>query len=396
MKSRRGLIGPAAGLAVIAVVLLPASASAQTTPRRYIAFGDSITFGTGDSGRTELGYPSRLEDLLNQRGSSADVTNAGLPGETTGEALSRINRVLNQTPGDVLLLMEGTNDINTQANSTGQVSNETILANLNEMANRAEARGMQVVHATLVPRLPSANYDGTNHATADLAAKIRELADAHNRRLADPFEVFFYQTTNVFTADYVGGSDKLHPNAAGYDLMAHIFGDVLTNVDSVPPVLGTFSPADGAESVPSTTTVQVDLFDFGAGLDLTATRLNINGTDVEPPISGTPRKVEIRYTPATPFVGAVVVRVRGRDLANPVHTFDRQVTQFVIAGTTFLRGDLDRDGRVDGADLLLFAPRFGARRGDPRFVATADINGDETVDGQDLAILASNFGRSSF
>jgi hypothetical protein len=71
------------------------------------------------------------------------------------------------------------------------------------------------------------------------------------------------------------------------------------------------------------------------------------------------------------------------------------VTQFVVAGTSFLAGDIDRDGRVDGADLLAFAPYFGSQRGDGRYRGFADLNTDDRVDGVDLALLAANFGRSS-
>jgi hypothetical protein len=50
---------------------------------------------------------------------------------------------------------------------------------------------------------------------------------------------------------------------------------------------------------------------------------------------------------------------------------------------------------VDGADLIRLALRFGARRGESRFLPGADLNGDSVVDGADLAVLSSNFGRSS-
>jgi len=367
--------------------LLPPAATAQVTPRTYIAFGDSITFGTGDQANLG-GYPGRLQTLLIARGVNAQVVNAGLPGETTVDGLTRINTVLNRG-GDVLLLMEGTNDINEH------VSLETTIFDLNQMATRAEARGMQAVHATIPPRLSSANYDGTNHFTESLAVQIRELAFRHDRRLADPFEVFFHLTPN-FESLYVGGSDKLHPNAAGYDLMARVFADVLTNVDSVPPVVGGIFPLDGATDVPASTSIDVDLYDFGAGIDLSATQLLINGQAVVTPLNGTPRKVTISYQSPQPLAGGVTVSLHSRDTATPPNTLDRQLTQFVIAGTTFLAGDLDRNGRVDGADLLLFAPHFGARTGDPRYRAVCDLNNDGIVDGQDLALLATNFGRSSF
>ena len=100
---------------------------------------------------------------------------------------------------------------------------------------------------------------------------------------------------------------------------------------------------------------------------------------METPLSGSQRKVEIRYTPATPFTGVVIVRLRSRDLASPPHTFDREVTQFIISGTTFLSGDIDRDGRVDGVDLLVFAPTFGARKGDARYKGFSTTTASSTA-----------------
>lgn len=379
------ILGGAAGCALALALLPPSPAGAQT--KQYIAFGDSITFGTGDE-KNLGGYPARLEQLLNSRGFPSKVLNAGQPGEATGEALTRLNRVL-QGGGDVLLLMEGTNDINEK------VSTETIAADLNLMASKAEAKGIQVVHLTIVPRLPSAGTDGNNRITAELNGRIRELAWSKQRRLADPFEVFFNETAD-FTQLYGGGDDKLHPKAAGYDLLARTVADVLTGVDGVAPVTGLVDPTDDEQNVPATTPISLDLYDFGAGIDLANTKLLVNGQPVDTPFTGSPQKATIRYTPPQPWVGVIAFGLRTRDLASPPHTVDRTLATFVVAGTKFLRGDIDRDGRVDGVDLLAFAPRFGARSPDPRYRTFADLNGDGVVDGTDLAILAANFGKTSF
>ena len=371
--------------ALMLALLLPRLAGAQTTPATtYVAFGDSITAGVGDETKRG-GYPARLQDILS-RSASVEVRNEGLPGEETSGGVTRINRVLREGD-DVLLLMEGTNDVN-------KISVETITANLAEIARRAAEHGLRTVHATPIPRHPAASNDGKNIVTGQLAAAVRELAFSQQRSLVDPFEVFFNETPNFQTL-YADG-DKVHPKAAGYDLLARVFADVLTNVDSVLPVTGLVDPFNDQKNVPSSTSIRIDLYDFGAGLDLANTKLSINGVDVETPISGSQRKVEIRYTPPTPFSGVVIVRLRSRDLANPPHIFDREVTQFTISGTSFLRGDIDLNGRVDGVDLLAFAPVFGAQRSDFRYKAYADINSDGIVDGQDLAILALNFGKASF
>jgi lysophospholipase L1-like esterase len=370
-------------LSVLGVLALASSAQAQTT---YVAFGDSITQGFGDDpNRAEKGYPPRLEALLQQRGQNAEVRNEGLASETTSDGLSRISRVL-KTGDDVLLLMEGTNDVGEQ-----KLSNETIAFNLDKIAEKAEANGMTVVHSTVIPRF-GANYDSTNIVTGDFNGRVRELAWNKERKLADPFEVLLRQTTSLGQLYF----DKLHPNTAGYDLLARIFADVLTNVDSVPPVTGLVTPVNDSPRVPPTTPIHLNVYDFGTGIDVAATRLVVNEQVVNTPLTGNSRKLEITYVPPEPWKGVVIVRLRSQDLANPPNLLDREITQFTIEGTTFLPGDVDRDGRVDGADLLAFAPHFGARRGEARFVGFADLNIDDEINGTDLAILGSNFGKTSF
>ena len=140
----------------------------------FLAFGDSITEGYGDTSSLGGGYPSRLERWLRQEGYDAIVENHGVGGETTSSGLSRIDSVL-AGGGDYLLLMEGTNDISRRA------SVETIAFNLDEMAARAEALDIIAVHATVIPRIPTAPVDASNAATSALAQ-----SDPRPRRGAPP------------------------------------------------------------------------------------------------------------------------------------------------------------------------------------------------------------------
>jgi lysophospholipase L1-like esterase len=374
--------------------VLAFTASVVSAQTGYIAFGDSITFGIGDDPlRTERGYPARLQALLQGAGINAVMQNKGIGGEATPEGLARIDDVLAELAksGDVLLLMEGTNDV-----SRGY-SMDFIRFNLNEMARRAEARGMSVVQATTIPRLPNAKFDSQNVTNALLNQNVRDMAGRRERKLADPFEVFG-ATPDLFNRYYYKGEDDRvgHPNAAGYDVLAQTFFDVIRGVDRVPPVAGILSPLHGAKNVSPTAPVSVEVWDFGQGIDLPATTLVANGvvTGIVP--TGDARHVTLTYQPATPLAGVVSVRLRSRDLAVPPNTVDREIARFTIAGTQVLQGDLDQDGRVDGADLLRFARHFGSRRTDPLYSDVADLNEDDVVDGLDLAILASNFGKSSF
>jgi acyl-CoA thioesterase-1 len=371
-----------------AAPLTAAPAPKDTGNPLYVAFGDSITSGAGDPKGT--GYPGRLEGLLTASAKSpVTVINAGLPGETTAEGVSRIGSTL-VAGATAVLLMEGTNDLN------AKLSVDTIVQNLDLMARKAEARGIKTVLATVIPRLPTADSDPTNLATGTLAGALRDLAWSTNRALVDPFEVFFVLTPDAFSQDYVGGADKLHPNAAGYNLLAQTFADVLNGTDKIPPVTGGLSPYNGQQNVLPTIQVDVDVYDFGAGIDVANTHLLINGQAVGATPTGDRRKLSFRYRPPSPFSGVVTVGLQTQDQAQPPNTFSGTLAQFVVEGTVFLTGDINHDGIVDGLDLILFAYCFGAHRFDPNFRIYCDFNGDGIVDGIDLALMAANFGKRSF
>jgi len=384
-------VSPVAGLllALVAGLLLAFPAGAQT---RYLAFGDSITAGVGDPPEVDPpGYPPRLEQLLASAGRNAVVFNRGVGGERTPEGLARIGSVIAEG-GDVLLLMEGSNDI------SRSISLETTQFNLGEMARRAQSQGLAVIQATVIPRIPRALRDADNILNQELNEAIRHQAGVQGRDLADHFEVFG-QLPDLFAQYYWDSPEDFvgHPNREGYDVMAETFFDTIVGNDSVPPVTGTLLPVNGARNVGSGQPVRVELWDFGAGIDIGASRLFINGEEVGVAPTGNTRQVRLEYFPPSPWQGVVRVAYSARDLANPPNSVDRrEIARFIIAGTVFLAGDLDTDGRVDGADLVAFARRFGARRSDGLYLAAADLNRDDIIDGEDLAILASNFGRSSF
>ena len=54
--------------------------------------------------------------------------------------------------------------------------------------------------------------------------------------------------------------------------------------------------------------------------------------------------------------------------------------------------DFDGDGNVNFADFLIFAGKFGSRRGQERYDARCDLNGDGAIDFDDFLIFAASFG----
>ena len=316
-------------------MLLPATlAEAQTT--FYTAFGDSITAGNGDDpDRPEPGYPARLEVLLNGLGIDARVENRGVGGEHTPEGLTRLDDVLDELYTDVMILMEGTNDI------TKDISPETTRFNLNEMAKKAKTKkaDMEVIHATLIPRSPLATVDSQNVTNKYLNELLRDLAGSQEGRLMDSFEVFG-SAPDPFESLYADlPNDRVgHPNAAGYDLLAETLFDVLVGVDSVPPVTGLISPRNRAQEVAAQPTISVDIWDFGTGILKRASVLLVNGQEVQAETSAAGLSYNFSYTPTEALEGVVSIGVRSSDKAEPANSVDREVARFTIAGTLFVDG----------------------------------------------------------
>jgi acyl-CoA thioesterase-1 len=128
-------LGRAALLAVLMVTCGNISAN-STTPLRIVAIGASNTHGwyVGNQGA----YPAQLQALLRAKGIDAQVTNAGVPFDTTAMMLRRIdNDVPNGT--ELVILQPGGNDLRFLG------SKQQRAANIAEMERRLRARSIKLV-----------------------------------------------------------------------------------------------------------------------------------------------------------------------------------------------------------------------------------------------------------
>ena len=198
--------------------LLAGAATTASAQDVVLAFGDSITHGLGDGSVTcdgaPGGYPPRLRSTLGTQGTPITTRNYGLCGERTSSGVSRIDAVLADNPdADVILIMEGTNDLSSNA-----ISTQSMRFNLNQMVDKAEAAGLEPVLASPVPRAPEA---GSNERTGFLTALIQQDAAAQDIVFANPYAALV-DIPDLYETYY---SDPFHPNASGYDLLANVFVD---------------------------------------------------------------------------------------------------------------------------------------------------------------------------
>lgn len=206
-----------------------------------IAFGDSITKGVKDDDGTyacnatkcdvdecNCGYPPRLEVLLQNSLSSPDIVviNEGNPGETTVGGLERLPEVLEGGNSDYVLLLEGVNNIfNIQ---DGHIESElgAIIPKLEEMVKLVKASGATPLIATLTPT--SGLVHGTfNPAIKKINPMIAELAAGEGIVLVDLHAAFFAAGYIDYNNDggLLSDEDGLHPNGAGYDVIAQAWED---------------------------------------------------------------------------------------------------------------------------------------------------------------------------
>lgn len=236
----------------VGAALGSAATAAHAQELTFLAFGDSITVGYGDTSNPGGGYPPRLQRWLRQQGYDCVVESYGVGGETTSSGLSRIDSVL-AGGGDYLLLMEGTNDI------SQRVGVESIRFNLDEMASRAEALGMVVVHASVIPRVPTAPADADNSATSALALAIRTMGAELHRAVADQFTLF-EGLPDVFENYYYYDPDVIdivgHPNTDGYIEIGGLFLETLLPLLDTPAIA--IVPPPGPVQAGSLTAFGVD------------------------------------------------------------------------------------------------------------------------------------------
>ena len=169
-----------------------------------LAFGDSLTFGTGAT--PDQSYPAALEALIGRR-----VVRSGVPGEETAQGLERLPEALETHRPALLILCHGGNDILRKRDRRRTVDN------LRAMVRLARERRIDVV-------LVGVPAFGLLLSTADFYGGLAE-------ELNLPFEG---DALADILADNNLKSDMIHPNAAGYQRLARAIADLLRRDGAVP------------------------------------------------------------------------------------------------------------------------------------------------------------------
>jgi len=214
----------------------------QVSVTRFMAFGDSITWGTASPPAGFLAYPipapsysypSQLLGLLGGRYPDQAITmaNEGWPGEAIGDGLNRLPSALAVNTPEVLLLLHGANDLLV---SPGSATTQYIASKLRDMVRTAKARmpAIRVLLATFPPQYHGTiPYDRGAGAefVPELNQRIIAVAQSEGATLVDLYAAF-----PPGGKPYIG-VDGLHPTEQGFTLMAQTFAKVIQEKFEVRP-----------------------------------------------------------------------------------------------------------------------------------------------------------------
>jgi len=162
-----------------------------------LAFGDSLTYGTGTS--RDNAYPAVLEKMTGLK-----VVNAGIPGEISAAGLTRLPALLREHHPDLIIICHGGNDILRHMN-LNQTHN-----NIQKMITLAQANNTQIILIG-VPEFG---------LFLDTLPLYSDLAESNHIPIAEDI-------LGDILAKNTLKSDQIHPNAQGYQILAKRIASLL-------------------------------------------------------------------------------------------------------------------------------------------------------------------------
>lgn len=182
--------------------------------QNILFFGDSLTAGYGLRNAATESFPAIIGQKIAAAGLDYKIINAGLSGDTTAGGLRRLTYWLSQ-PVSIFVLELGINDI------IRSMPPSTTQKNLQEIVDKVKATYPGVKIALMGMQIPPFIH---SPVAVQFGQIFAGLAAANNISLVP----FFLE--GVAGKPHLNLPDRLHPNAAGYKVIADNVWPVIRNL----------------------------------------------------------------------------------------------------------------------------------------------------------------------
>ena len=173
--------------------------------KQVLFFGDSLTAGYGLGSPQTQSLPALLSERAISDGNAFHFINAGISGDTTASALIRLPKLL-QLPSDIIVVALGANDMLRGYPADTLATN---LENVIQLIKKAHPQsGILLLGMELPKWITAKQADAYRNIYANLA-KHQQLS----------FLPFLLE--GVIGDMRLNLPDRVHPNAKGYQLIAH-------------------------------------------------------------------------------------------------------------------------------------------------------------------------------
>jgi acyl-CoA thioesterase-1 len=210
-------------LGVITIVMSEARLLFADDAIRIVTLGDSITKGIRTGVKAEETFAALLQESLRKKGVSAEVTNVGIGGERTDQALLRLDKVIALKP-QIVTVMYGTNDSYIDpGKDRSRITVEEFRRNLKLIVKKLRDAGIVPVLMT-EPRWgksaqPNGSGEHPNLLLEKFMAACREEAQELKVPLVDNFQIWTAaEQDGTDIAEWT--TDQCHPNPIGHRKLA--------------------------------------------------------------------------------------------------------------------------------------------------------------------------------
>jgi acyl-CoA thioesterase-1 len=208
-----------------------AAADDGSKPIEIVMLGDSITKGVRTGVKAEETFAALLERVLKDKGHAVRVTNAGIGGEKTDQALARLEKDVIAKKPTLVAIMYGTNDSWIDRGKTEpRLTLEQFRENTLQLVKQLQQAGIRPILMTEPSHGKKSAANGLdehpNQRLEKYVAVTREIAQELKLPLIDHYaEWTTAEGKGHDLTDWT--TDQYHPNPAGHAHMAELILPVM-------------------------------------------------------------------------------------------------------------------------------------------------------------------------